>query len=159
MKDDVRATKANIPVIITEIMPKEIVEDIGFHEGVWVCKPKMTIILATLLRKNLLDVARQRALAEDRGTKADALYTFVISDEFVHQFEAMIETYREMNEQVGKERVVYERIWAQREKQAQRLLLGTANVIGGMQGQIGMGSMPKIKGLELLEIGTASIVE
>ena len=64
---------------------------------------------------------------------------------------AMVETYRDMTEQVGKERVAFERLWAQREKQAQRLMLGTANIIGSMQGHIGPASMPRIKGLELPE--------
>jgi hypothetical protein len=40
------------------------------------------------------------------------------------------------------------KLWAQREAQAQRLLNGTANIIGSMQGQIGESSI-KIKGLEL----------
>ena len=56
-----------------------------------------------------------------------------------------------MASQVVRERVVYEKLWAQREKQAQKLLLGTANVFGSMQGHIGQASMPRIKGLELLE--------
>jgi hypothetical protein len=58
-----------------------------------------------------------------------------------------------MAQQVTKERVAYEKLWAQREKQAQKLLLGTANIIGSMQGHIGQSSMPKIKGLELMELG------
>ena len=61
----------------------------------------------------------------------------------------MVETYQAMNTQVTKERVAYERLWAQREKQAQSLLLNTATIVGSMQGYIGQASMPKIKGLEL----------
>lgn len=153
LKEDLRNGKANIPIIVTEVLPKDINEDICAVDGVWICKPGMAIILATLLRKSLLDAGLQKALAENRGTKADALYSFVTSHEFVQQIEAMVETYQEMTQQVQKERVAYERLWSQREKQAQRLLLGTANIIGSMQGHIGQGSMPKIKGLELIELG------
>lgn len=153
LKDDLRAEKANIPIIVTEAMPKQITEDMGLLEGVWVCKPQLAIILATLLRKSLLDVGRQKALTENRGTKADALYVFITSHEFVQQIESMVETYREMTSQVTKERIAFEKIWAQREKQAQKLLMSTANIIGSMQGHIGQASMPKIKGLELLEAG------
>jgi hypothetical protein len=81
------------------------------------------------------------------------LYNFVTSHEFVQQIEVMVETYRDMNAQVVKERVAFEKLWAQREKQAQRLLMSTANIIGSMQGQIGQASMPRIKGLELLGAG------
>jgi hypothetical protein len=153
LKDDLRAEKANVPIIVTEAMPKQITEDMGMVEGVWVCKPQLAIILATLLRKSLLDVGRQKALAENRGTKADSLYNFVTSHEFVQQIESMVETYRDMTNQVVKERVAFEKIWALREKQAQKLLMSTANIIGSMQGHIGQASMPKIKGLELLEAG------
>ena len=153
LKEDLRAERANIPIIITEAMPKELTEDMGSFEGVWICKPQLAIVLATLLRKGLLDVGLQKALAENRGTKADALYNFVTSHEFVQQIESMVETYRDMTEQIGKERIAYERLWAQREKQAHRLLMGTANIIGSMQGHIGQASMPRIKGLDLLEPG------
>lgn len=153
LKNDLRAEKANIPIIISEVLPKAVTEDIGTFDGVWVCKPKMAVILGTLLRKSLLDAGLQKALAENRGTKADALYSFVTSHEFVQQVEAMIETYRDMTQQVGKERVAYEKFWSEREKQAQKLLLSTANIIGSMQGHIGQSSMPRIKGLELLSSG------
>jgi hypothetical protein len=152
LKEDLRAEKANLPIIVTDAMPKSITEDIGMFKGVWICKPKAAIVLAMLLRKSLLDAGLQKALAENRGTKADALYNFVTSHEFVQQIEGMVETYQEMTSQITKERTYYAKFWAEREAQAQRLLLGTANIIGSMQGHVGQASMPKIKGLELLEL-------
>jgi hypothetical protein len=89
------------------------------------------------------------SLAQNRGSKADALYSYVTSHEFAQQIESMVETYQEMTLQVQKERVAYEKLWSQREKQAQKLFMGTANIVGGMQGHIGQASMPRIKGLEL----------
>lgn len=151
LKEDLRAEKANIPIIVTEAMPKDTDDDIVHHEGVWICRPKQAVVLGALLRKSLLDVGRQRALEANRSTNAEALYNFVTSHEFVQQIEVMVETYRTMTEQITKERIAFEKLWAQREKQAQRLMLGTANIIGSMQGHIGASSMPRIKGLELLE--------
>lgn len=153
LKEDLRNEKANIPIIVTEVMPKTISDDIGNVNGVWICTPKTAIMLSTLLRKSLLDAGLQKALAENRGTKAEALYNFVTSHEFVQQIEAMVETYQEMTQQITKERTYYAKFWAEREAQAQRLLLGTANIIGSMQGHVGHASMPKIKGLELLDSG------
>lgn len=153
LKDDLRSAKASVAIIVTEAMPKQLQEDMGQLQGIWICKPKLAIVLGALLRKSLLDVARQKALADNRGDKAEALYNFVTGHEFIHQIENMVETYGEMTAQVQKERVAYEKLWAQREKQAQKLLLGTANIIGSMQGHIGQTSMPRIRGLELLEAG------
>lgn len=153
LKDDVRSAKAAIAIIVTETMPKQISEDMGQMSGVWICKPNLAIVLGALLRKSLLDAGRQKALSENQGGKAEALYNFVTSHEFIQQIESMVETYQEMTTQVQKERVAYEKLWAQREKQAQKLIMGTANIIGSMQGHIGQSSMPKIKGLDLLESG------
>lgn len=149
LKTDLRSAKANVPVIISEVLPKQLDSDMGYVDGVWIVKPKLAIILATLLRKSLLDVGRQKAIAANQGDSATALYNFVTSHEFSQQIENMVETYQEMTQQVMKERVAYERLWSQREKQAQKLLLSTANIVGSMQGHIGIASMPKIKGLEL----------
>ena len=44
---------------------------------------------------------------QDRDTKADALYSYVTSHEFVHQIESMVETYQEMAVQVTKERIAF----------------------------------------------------
>jgi hypothetical protein len=153
LKADLRSAKANIPVIITEVMPKLLEDDMGQIEGVWICKPKLAIPLGMLLRQGLLDVMTQKALAQNQGSKAESLYGFITSHEFIQQVESMVETYQEMTLQIQKERVAYERMWAQRDKQAQKLFMGTANIIGGMQGHIGQASMPKIKGLDLLESG------
>ncbi len=149
LKQDLRNEKANIPIIITEVMPKNVDDDMAQVDGVWVCKPKLAIILATLLRKGLLDAGRQKALAENRGTSAEALYNFVTSHEFIQQVEAMVETYQEMSLQIQKERIAYEKLWSQREKQTQKLFMSTANIVGSMQGYVGQASMPRIKGLEL----------
>ncbi len=149
LKTDLRNAKANVPVIISEILPKQVDGDMGHVDGVWAVKPKLAIVLATLLRKGLLDVGRQKALAANQGDKASSLYSFVTSHEFAQQVESMVETYQEMTLQVVKERVAYEKLWAQREKQAQKLFMNTASIVGSMQGYIGQASMPKIKGLEL----------
>ncbi len=153
LKEDVRNAKASVAIIVTEAMPKQLEEELGLFQGVWVCKPKLAIILGALLRKGLLDVGRQKALAENRGDKADALFSFVTSHEFIQQIENMVETYQEMTVQIHRERVAYEKSWSQREKQAQKLWLSTANIYGGMQGHIGQASMPRVKGLELLDSG------
>ena len=154
LKDDLRATKANIPVIISEVLPLPNTTGIVLHNGIYVAKPQFAIILASLLRKNLIDVGREKAIAKHRDTSADALYSFVTSHEFVQQIEAMVEVYQSQLAQINKERVAYEKFWSEREKQSQKLLISTANIIGSMQGQIGSGSMPKIKGLEIDLLGS-----
>jgi hypothetical protein len=152
LKSDLRAEGANIPVIITNIMPKDIPGGMGQRDGVIVVGFNLYLPLAYLLRKNLLDVGFQIAKTIHSGEKKDYLFEFITSHEFLQQVEAMVEVYREMKSQVRKEREAYERIWKMRESQADRLMSSTINIVGGIQGKIGQAAL-QVKGLDLLESG------
>jgi len=149
LKEDLRSQKANIPIIVSIVLPKEAIGGFGMKDGVWICSHELVLPIATILRKNLLDVGYQKAVSANRGEKADMLYNYITSHEFQQQVERVVETYREMKDQIIKERIAFERSWKQREAQAERIIMSTANIIGSMQGKVGA-SMPQIKGLDLL---------
>lgn len=151
LKKDLRAEKANIPVIVSAVLPKEADNEIWHKDGVWISSFKLAIPLAQLLRKNLLDVGYQKAVAEHSGEKADHLYKYITSHEFRQQVEAMIEVYVGMKGQITKERVSYERMWQAREKQVDKLFSSTANIVGAIQGEVGQTAF-QVKGLELEEL-------
>ncbi len=150
LKDDLRASKANIPVIITTVLPKEVKSGFGFFQGVWVAEPKYVQPLAEILRKNLIDIAREKHNGQDRGTKADMIYTYLTSDAFVQQIQSIIEVHQNMQLQISKERAAFEKIWKEREAQAERIIMSTAGIYGSIQGVAGQ-SLPSVKGLDLLE--------
>ena len=150
LKDDLRAENANVPVIISMVLPKDMDGELEFKNGVWVSSFSLALPLAQLLRRNLLDVGYQKAVSAHRGEKADHLYEYITGHEFRQQVEAMIEAYFQMKKQITKERTAYERMWKQREKQIDRLFGSTTNVVGAIQGEVGQTAFP-IKGLELLE--------
>lgn len=151
LKEDLRAEKANIPVIVSTIMPKEFKNQLDLKNGVWVVSFELAISLAHLLRKNLLDVGYQKAVSIHKGEKAENLYEYITGHEFRQQVEAMVETYFQMRNQITKERAAYEKMWQSREKQVDKLFTATANIAGSIQGEIGQGTF-QIKGLELLEL-------
>lgn len=151
LKKDIRAGKALFGVIVSLNLPKEAGEGFGVKEGVWVCSPSLILPLATILRQNILDVGYQKAISANKGEKAGMLYSYVTSHEFQQQVENIVEAYKEILTQITKERAVFERSWKQREIQAQRILMSSANIVGSMQGIVGA-SMPPIKGLEIEEI-------
>jgi len=148
LKEDLRVQRANIPVIVSVVLPIEAKNGFGIKEGVWLCSHELILAVALVLRKNLLDVGYQKAVMASRGEKADMLYNYVTSHEFQQQVERIVETYKEMKDQIIKERASFERSWKQREAQAERVIISAANIIGSMQGRVGL-SMPQIKGLEL----------
>ncbi len=151
LKQDLRVEKANIPVIVTNVFPKGVNSAFDLKDGVWVVSFSLVLPLATLLRKNLLDVAFQKVVSAHKEDKADILYEYITSHEFRQQLEALIEVFNEMQSELNKERVIFEKVWKVREGQIKRLITSTANVVGSIQGRIGSSSF-QIKGIDLPEL-------
>ncbi|KKR72656.1 MAG: hypothetical protein UU14_C0003G0019 [Candidatus Roizmanbacteria bacterium GW2011_GWB1_40_7] len=151
LKTDVRNEKANVPVIVTTALPADIENGLGIKDGVWICSFNFILPLAMLLRDRLHDVAKERFIQNNRGSTTDLVYDYVTGHEFKQQVEALVEVFAEMQNQVHKERIAYEKSWKQREAQVRKLFLSTASIYGSMQGLIGS-SMPQVRGLELDEL-------
>src|SRR3989344_3176552 len=145
LKEDLRNEKAHVPVIVSAVLPKEI-SGFGSKDGVYLCEPKFALVVAEFLRKHLTEVAYQKFLVENKGDKADSVYEYLTSLEFRQQLESMAEVYREMMEQINRDRLVLEKNLKVREVQVQRLLKNTVNIYGSIQGLVGS-SLPQVKGL------------
>jgi hypothetical protein len=150
LKIDLRAEKAHLPVIVSQVLPKEAAVGIGLVDGVWVTSFTLSLPLAELLRKNLIDVARQKYVGQNQEAKSSQLYEYVNSHEFTQQMESVIEIYLDMQSQIEKERTTFTRIWSTRESQIRRLFSGTGTIVGRLRGVVGP-SFPQIKGLDLLD--------
>lgn len=150
LKDDLRFEKADIPVIVSTVLPREAENGFGLKDGVWIVSHSLVLPLAIMIRKNLLDVGYQKALSVNQGRKADLVYEFITGNEFRQQVESLVEVFKEMQDQLSREKIALEKIWKSREGQIKRLISGTVNIYGGAQGLVGS-SMPQIKGLELIE--------
>lgn len=155
LKEDLRNSKAHIPVIVSMQMPKEAESGFGVKDGVWICNHALVIPLATVLRKSLLDLGYQKAISANKEGKSEILYTYITSHEFQQQVENLIEAYMEIQTQIVKEKMAFEKIWKQREIQAQRIFKSTANIYAALQGTVGT-SMPQIKGLELSQLDSGN---
>jgi hypothetical protein len=150
LKEDMQRDKAQLGVIITEVLPKDFKKQIGEKSGVWITTDAFVEPLAMLLRKVLYDVAKEKAVKLNKQSKAEEIYDFVTSSEFNLQVERMLEIYQEMKNEISKERAVYERQWKFRETQVNRLITGVSGIFGSMQGIAGS-ALPQVKNLELRE--------
>jgi len=148
LKEDMRNDKANIPVIISEVLPEEAKNGAGMKDGVVICSPKLFIPIAVQLRLRLIDAAKQKFISDNRQTKAELIYGYVTSHEFAQQVESMVEVYNDMLTQITRERVAFEKSWKLRETQVQKLLTGVSGIYGSLQGAAGP-AIPSIKSLEL----------
>lgn len=147
LKGDQREISADIAVIATKAMPKDI-DNFSLRDGVWVTRFNLVIGLATALRQQLIDVTFARQGAVGKNEKMEALYQYLSGPEFRQKVEAIVETFEMMQAQLDKEKRAMAKIWKEREKQIQRITTNTVGMYGDMRGIIGA-SLPEIKSLEL----------
>ncbi|MDO8466949.1 MAG: DUF2130 domain-containing protein [bacterium] len=145
LKDDQRAIKADVAVIVSAVLP-EGVKGFIFRDGVWICDTKLSIALATAIRMNLEAVTRERAMSVGKNEKMEVLYSYLTGVEFRQRVEAIVEAFTNMGEGLRKERLAYEKIWSEREKQIQKVITNTVGMYGDLSGLV---SLPQIKTLEL----------
>jgi hypothetical protein len=150
LKEDMGRDKANIGAIVTDTLPKDFKKQIGEKSGIWITTPVFVEPLAMLLRKALYDVAKEKAVKDNKQSKAEEVYDFVTGNEFIAQVERMVGIYSEMNSEIAKERAVAERQWKTREMQVTRLLSGVSGIYGSIQGIAGS-ALPQVKSLELTD--------
>ena len=136
LKEDQRSAKADVAVIVTQVLPKD-TRNFGFVDGVWVTNYASLDGLAVLMRQKITELAFTKAMAASKDEKADILFHYLTGSEFRQRVEAIIEAFSYMKTELDKERRLYERSWAQREKQLQLVLLNTAGMYGDLQGLIG----------------------
>jgi hypothetical protein len=149
LKDDQREIKAEIAILATEALPKD-VRWFAQMKGVWVADLKLAGNLAEALRTGLIQVSQARTAGMSKDEKMEVLYKYLSGPEFKQRVEAIVEAFKSMKEDLEQEKRAMMRIWNKREKEIERVVANTVGMYGDMQGIIGT-SMPKIKMLELKE--------
>ena len=148
LKADMRSIGADIAVIVTSVMPKDM-DCFGIKDGVWVCSFSEVKALSGVLREGVIRVFNAAKKNENTGDKMHLLYDYLTSHEFAEQWKAIREGFMAMKLSIQKERDAMERLWKQREKQLEKVLLNAAHVRGSIEGISGMDSV----NLNLLEAG------
>ncbi len=147
LKDDQREVKANLAVIVSTALPKDI-KHVGNLEGVWITDFAAVEGLALALRSGLVEVARTRASVAGKGEKMELVYNYLAGQEFRQRIEGLVESYVAMKEDLEAERRAMEKLWAKREQQLQRGVKSLAGLYGDLQGIIGAALQP-VQKLEL----------
>jgi hypothetical protein len=147
LKDDQRASRAEIAVIASMVLPKGVAHFANV-DGVWVTDFSTVVGVASALRANLTQVAMTRVAAEGKSGKMEMLYGYLSGTEFKQRVEAIVESFVTMNEDLEREKRAMETTWSKRDKQIKRVIQNVAGMYGDMQGIIGA-TLPKIEYLEL----------
>ena len=146
-KTDIRERNADIGVLITNALPVDM-DRMGMRGGVWICTFEEFKGLCAVLRQSLIRFSSALATQENKGDKMHLLYDYLTGSEFRMQFEAIVEGFTQLQEDLSKEKRAMQNIWKKREKQIDKVILSTAGMYGSIKGIAGK-AVQTVQALEL----------
>lgn len=146
-KADIREKEADIGVLVTEVMPPDM-DRMGMKDGIWICNYEEFKGLSGVLRQTIIQIHQVESAQENRGEKMQLLYNYLTSSGFRMQIEAIVEGFTQMKGDLESEKKAMQRIWKQREKQIEKVLVNTIDMYGSIKGIAG-NAVEAVKALEL----------
>ena len=147
LKADMRSQGADVAILVTQSFPKDM-ERFGEKDGIWICNFTEVNSVAHLLRKGIVKVYDIQRSEENKGDKMQLLYNYLTGNEFKGQVEAIVEGFMAMKQSIIKERIQMEKMWKEREKQLEKVLISTSGMYGSVKGIAGasIGNIPLLDG-------------
>ncbi|MEN9973752.1 MAG: hypothetical protein RIS20_2099 [Bacteroidota bacterium] len=156
-KADMREKGADIGVLVTEAMPSDL-ERMGMKDGVYVCTYEEFKGLSGVLRETIIQVHAALGAQVNRGDKMHMLYDFLTSTNFRMQVEAIVEGFTSMKNGLETEKRSMQRIWKEREKQIEKVIMNTIDMHASIRGIAG-NAIQSVKALELPGESEDEIIE
>jgi hypothetical protein len=143
LKSDKRSTQSHAAILVTQAYPKD-QTCFGERDGVWICSFREVLALTTALRHTIISVSETKLAEDNKGEKMHLLYNFLTGNEFRQQIETIVEGFLCLRQSIVKERVQMEKLWKEREKQLEKVLLSTSGMYGSIKGIAGasIGNIP-----------------
>jgi len=143
LRDDQRAAHAELAVLVSATLPKEVTTVFGKVGGVWVATPAAALPLAAAFRHELLEISRARIVAEGQAGKETAVLAYVSGTVFRQRIEAVLDAIIGMVDDLEKERRAIETHWARRRQQHALITAAIAGMWGDVSGITGTLLTPK----------------
>ena len=146
LKSDAEKEKADIAVLVTKTMPKEM-DYLGLMDGVWVCSVAELKGLATTLRESLIRLGDVRMAQTNKGEKMQMLYDYLTDGKFVEQIKRVVSGFNTLREGYQKEKEAMQKIWKKRDEQLDMMLRNTSDFVTQIQ-TIAGSSLPRLESPE-----------
>lgn len=146
LRQDNLEIKADILVIVSETMPDDH-DKFFFQDGIWICSLWELKGLSLVLRHGLLQIHSVSILQQGREGKMESLYNYLTSQEFASQFGAILEGFKNLQDNFSDEKLRMQKLWKVREKELEKILANAVNFYGSIRG-IGGESIVEMQMLE-----------
>lgn len=133
LRDNKRTAKADVALIVSSALPKG-VETFDLVDGVYVAHPRCAVPVALTLRQGLVELAGARTSQGGQQTKAEQVYHYLTGPRFKQRIEAIVERFKDMREDIDKERKFMAKAWAKREAQITTMIESTVGMVATFTG-------------------------
>lgn len=146
LQQDVREQKAEIGVLITQVLPKHI-KNIGKEKSIWICGFAEFEGVAAMLREAVINIYESKQSQENKGDKMVMLYEYLNGTEFRQKWDAILSGFKNMKRSIDKQREFYNKTLSEQEQIANSILINANTFLGDIKGIAGSG-MDEMKMLE-----------
>jgi hypothetical protein len=140
LKADMVTTGAEIAVLVTQALPKDI-QRFGEKGGVYICTFAEVKSLSGILRQAILKIAEARKSQENKGDKMVMLYNYLTGPEFIGQWTAVRDGFRNLRLMLQKERDDFEKAWKKKEKMLDIIIQNSLQITGSLEGIAGLNAL------------------
>lgn len=151
LKEDQRAVKADLAVIVTQVLPNGIKNFLSKNK-VWISNYDSIIGLATVLRDSLIRIAVVRLSEVNKQDKKTILWNYLNGIEFQNRMEAIGDIYNQMQEELEIEKRWFVKKWAKQEKNIRQVIDNISGMDGDLKSIMGK-QLPEINESKKLESG------
>ncbi len=151
LREDMRAAGADVAVLVSQTLPKG-VETFELIEGVWVTSFRCALPLCSSLRQALIQVHANKRALEGQQSKQEKIYAYLTGTGFRNRVAAIVERFKELQDDLDKERKAITKMWAKRQQQIDGAIESTVGMFGDFQGIAGQ-SLQEIEGLDVQRLG------
>src|SRR4051812_7383920 len=104
LKDDQQAVGAELAVLVTSAMPKDVREPFVREADVWIARFEAARPLAEALRQSLLELHKVRVANAGRSEKMELLYSYICSPQFAQRVRSIVEGFDAMRRDLEAEK-------------------------------------------------------
>ncbi len=133
LKTDMRNLGADVAVIVTQTLPKGM-DRFGEKDGVYICTFTEVKSVALLLRNAILKIYDAKKGQENKGDKMALLYDYLVGNEFIGQWSAMREGFKNLRNLLQKERDDFEKNWKKKQVLIEKIINSSLQISGSMEG-------------------------
>lgn len=155
LKEDRNEINAEVAVIVTRTLPKEI-KSMGLMDGIWVSDFPSFVGLAMALRENLLQINYLKKSLIGKESKMEQIFNYICSEQFANKISTIIEAFKNMKSDLDKEKIAMEKYWRKREEELNRIIKNTARIYGELEALAG-NQLPRVATLELPSADTKNL--